>query len=94
MMATRDSIDRLLEEGQQLVQQAEEQLELSNRNNFIMDEEYTSAHVELEALAQRIDRVLQSANPQQREQLQRFQFIVNEKLNDLILDQTDVERYQ
>ncbi|MDX8044806.1 DUF2524 family protein [Gracilibacillus sp. S3-1-1] len=93
-MATRDSIENLLIEGQHIIQQAEEQLDMSNRNQFLLNEDYTNAHLELERLAQDIDKMMMSANAQQREQLHRFQLIVNEKLQDMILDQIDVTRYE
>ncbi|QGH36983.1 DUF2524 family protein [Gracilibacillus salitolerans] len=93
-MATRDSVENLLIEGQHIIQQAEEQLDMSNRNQFLLNEDYTNAHLELEKLSQSIDRVMASANAQQREQLHRFQLVVNEKLNDMILDQVDVTRFE
>ncbi|UOQ48085.1 YtzC family protein [Gracilibacillus caseinilyticus] len=93
-MATRDSVENLLIEGQHIIQQAEEQLDMSNRSQFTMNEDYTNAHLELEKLSQSIDRVMKSANPQQREQLHRFQLVVNEKLNDMILDQIDVTKFE
>lgn len=93
-MATRDSIENLLIEGQHIIQQVEEQLDMSNRNQFLLNEDYTNAHLELERLSQSIDRVMASANAQQREQLHRFQLVVNEKLNDMILDQVDMTRYE
>ncbi|PWU68103.1 MULTISPECIES: DUF2524 family protein [Gracilibacillus] len=89
-MTTRDSIENLLIEGQHIIQQAEEQLDMSNRNQFEMNEDYYNAQLELEKLAQGIERVLNSANAQQKEQLHRFQLIVNEKLNDMIMDQVDL----
>jgi hypothetical protein len=93
MMTTRDSIENLLIEGQHIVQQAEEQLEQSNRSGFMMNEDYWNAQLELEKLSQSIDRVMKSANAQQKEQLHRFQLAVQNRLNDMILDQVDVTRY-
>ncbi|KAB8131485.1 DUF2524 family protein [Gracilibacillus oryzae] len=93
-MTTRDSIENLLIEGQHIIQQAEEQLGQSNRNHFVMNEDYRNAHLELEKLAQSINRVMNSANAQQRDQLHRFQLVVNEKLNDMILDQIDVTKFE
>ncbi|MFC4387199.1 DUF2524 family protein [Gracilibacillus marinus] len=92
-MTTRDSIENLLIEGQHIVQQAEEQLEQSNRSGFMMNEDYWNAQLELEKLSQSIDRVMKSANAQQKEQLHRFQLAVQNRLNDMILDQVDVTRY-
>ncbi|GAB2543785.1 DUF2524 family protein [Gracilibacillus alcaliphilus] len=93
-MTTRESIEELLTKGQQILEQVDQQLEQSNRNDFEMNQEYTEAHMELEAFSQKLNRVMQSANPQQLEQLQRFQFIVQTKLNDLILDRVDIDQYQ
>ncbi|MFC4404787.1 DUF2524 family protein [Gracilibacillus xinjiangensis] len=93
-MATRDSVENLLIEGHHIIQQAEEQLDQSNRNHFMMNEDYRNAQLELEKLAQNLNRVLASANAQQRDQLHRFQLVVNEKLNDMILDQIDVNRFE
>ncbi|SFM02557.1 Protein of unknown function [Gracilibacillus orientalis] len=93
-MATRDSVENLFIEGQHIIQQAEEQLDMSNRNQFLLNEDYTNAHLELETLSQNIDKLMNSANAQQREQLHRFQLVVNEKLNDMILDEIDVTRYE
>ncbi|SER99291.1 Protein of unknown function [Gracilibacillus ureilyticus] len=93
-MTTRDSIENLLIEGQHIIQQAEEQLDMSNRSQFMMNEDYRNAQLELEKLAQSINKVMTSANAQQREQLHRFQLVVNERLNDMILDQVDVTRFE
>jgi hypothetical protein len=82
-MTTRDSVENLLIEGQHIIQQAEEQLDQSNRSQFMMNEDYRNAQLELEKLTQSINRVITSANAQQREQLHRFQLVVNEKLNDI-----------
>lgn len=93
-MTTRDSVENLIMEGQHIIQQAEEQLDMSNRNEFKINEDYTNAHLELEQLSQRIDRMMNSANSQQRDQLHRFQLLVNEKLNDMILEEVDITRYE
>lgn len=93
-MTTRDSVENLIIEGQHIIQQAEEQLDMSNRNEFKINEDYTNAHLELEQLSQRIDRMMDSANSQQKEQLYRFQLVVNEKLNDMILEEVDITRYE
>lgn len=93
-MTTRDSVENLIIEGQHIIQQAEEQLDMSNRNEFKINEDYTNAHLELEQLSQRIDRMMNSANSQQRDQLHRFQLLVNEKLNDMILEEVDITRYE
>src|SRR5699024_4665474 len=94
IMATRDAMEHLLTEGQQIIQQAEEQLDMSNRNEFKINENYTNAHLELEQLVQKIEKMMGSANAQQKDELHRFQLLVNEKLNDMIFDQIDVTRYE
>ncbi|WP_240468589.1 DUF2524 family protein [Gracilibacillus sp. YIM 98692] len=93
-LATRDSVEHLLTKGHQIIEQAEEQLQMSNRNHFNLNEDYTNAHLELEKLVQDIDKMMNSANEQQREQLHRFSLVVNEKLNDMILDEVDINRYE
>ncbi|ENH97134.1 hypothetical protein J416_06782 [Gracilibacillus halophilus YIM-C55.5] len=93
-MTTRESLEHLLAEGNQIIEQAEEQLQMSNRNHFHMNEDYTNAHLELEQLSEDIDRMMRSANHQQKEQLHRFQLVVREKLNDMILDEVDVTRFE
>src|SRR5699024_8075433 len=94
MMATRDAMENLLAEGQHIIQQAEEQLDMSNRNEFKINEDYTNVHLELEQLLQKIEKMMDSANAQQRDELHRFQMLANEKLNDMIFDQIDVTRYE
>src|SRR5690625_6685156 len=81
-MTTRDSMKELLSSSEKIIEQAEEQLELSNRGTFQMNEDYRNAQLELETLSYKIDKVMNSANAQQKEELHRLQLLVNERLKD------------
>ncbi|MBB6511255.1 exonuclease VII large subunit [Gracilibacillus halotolerans] len=93
MMTTRDSMKDLLSSSEKIIEQAEEQLELSNRGTFQMNEDYRNAQLELETLSYKIDKVMNSANAQQKEELHRLQLLVNERLNDMIFSDLDLTQF-
>ncbi|GAA0293511.1 hypothetical protein GCM10008924_09260 [Gracilibacillus halotolerans] len=92
-MTTRDSMKDLLSSSEKIIEQAEEQLELSNRGTFQMNEDYRNAQLELETLSYKIDKVMNSANAQQKEELHRLQLLVNERLNDMIFSDLDLTQF-
>lgn len=92
-MTTRDSMKELLSSSEKILGQAEEQLELSNRGTFQMNEDYRNAQLELETLSHKIDRMMNSANAQQKEELHRLQLLVNERLNDMIFSDIDMTQF-
>lgn len=92
-MTTRDSMKELLSSSEKIIEQAEEQLELSNRGTFQMNEDYRNAQLELETLSYKIDKVMNSANAQQKEELHRLQLLVNERLNDMIFSDLDMTQF-
>lgn len=79
--------------SEQILEQAEEQLQLSNRGTFQMNEDYRNAQLELETLSHKIDRMMNSANAQQKEELHRLQLLVNERLNDMIFSDIDMTQF-
>jgi len=83
----------LLSSSEKIIEQAEEQLELSNRGTFQMNEDYRNAQLELETLSYKIDKVMNSANAQQKEELHRLQLLVNERLNDMIFSDLDMTQF-
>jgi len=92
-MTTRDSMKELHSSSEQILEQAEEQLQLSNRGTFQMNEDYRNAQLELETLSHKIDRMMNSANAQQKEELHRLQLLVNERLNDMIFSDIDMTQF-
>jgi len=92
-MTTRDSMKELLSSSEKIIEQAEEQLELSKRGTFQMNEDYRNAQLELETLSYKIDKVMNSANAQQKEELHRLQLLVNERLNDMIFSDLDMTQF-
>ena len=85
-MATRQSMEELIAKAELKLEVAKEQLDRANRNGYEVDEAYTEAQVELSNMDSEIDKMMRSANHQQKEQLHRLHLQVTDYWNDMILD--------
>ncbi|WP_171038219.1 DUF2524 family protein [Aquibacillus sediminis] len=93
-MATRDSVEELVQQADITLEKAQKQLEVTNRNGFEIDNEYSDVQRQLSEVAAEIENMMTSANHQQREQLHRLKLQVNGYLNDMILDQVDLKQFE
>ncbi|KGX89500.1 hypothetical protein N781_07340 [Pontibacillus halophilus JSM 076056 = DSM 19796] len=93
-MATRESIETLMTEANQRVEEARDQLDEANRMGFQMTSDYTDAQVHLEEIEVKINKLMHSANHQQKEQLHRLHLLVSQCMNDMILDNQDLTQYE
>lgn len=93
-MATRDSMDELIKDTNQYIAEAETQLDITNRNGFEVDSSYVQAQQKLSEAEGDIEKMMVSANHQQKEQLHRLHLRVSQSLNDMILDHVDMDELQ
>ncbi|GAA5417717.1 hypothetical protein Pryu01_02792 [Paraliobacillus ryukyuensis] len=89
-MATRQSIENIIEKAENVLSEAKDQLNVANRNGYEINESYDRAQRHLSNLDAEINKLMDSANHQQREQLHRLHLQVSAYLNDMILDQTQL----
>ncbi|MDC3422888.1 YtzC family protein [Aquibacillus sp. 3ASR75-11] len=87
IVATRESVQQLIEEATIRLSEAENQLKITNRNGFEVDDSYSNSQQRLSEMEDAIKKMMDSANHQQREQLHRLHLRVSQTLNDMILDQ-------
>ncbi|KGX86778.1 DUF2524 family protein [Pontibacillus litoralis] len=85
-MATRASMDELMADATEKIEAAKTELDRTDRMGYDVDEQYTQAQMGLEKLEQRIDKLMDSANHQQKDQLHRLHLQVSQYLQDMILD--------
>ncbi|WP_237582697.1 DUF2524 family protein [Pontibacillus yanchengensis] len=91
MMATRQSIENMMNDVNEKLESARDQIERTNKMGYQINEEYTQAQLGLEDLEHEIDKLMHSANHQQKEQLHRMHLQVSQCLNDMILDEQDLQ---
>ncbi|MFD1706779.1 YtzC family protein [Siminovitchia sediminis] len=84
-MTTRESIDSFINKCESAILYAEEQYEQGRRQEHYHDVEYSDALHELESMTQQIQKMADSANAQQREQLHRVRLKVQQLQNKMIL---------
>ncbi len=84
-MATRDSMDTLVQQCEAAIQYAGEQLEESSRQENYNDDDYTQALQQLETAYNDLAKMALSANGQQREQLHRMRLKLQQMQNEMIL---------
>lgn len=84
-MATRDSMDNLMQQCEETIRYAEEQYRNSSLQQHYNNDEYTQALQRLEDSYQDIAKMAQFANSQQREQLHRMRLQLQQVQNTLIL---------
>ncbi len=85
-MATRDSMDSLMQQCEDAIRYAQDQLEESSLQQQYNDDDYTIALQQLEERYQEICKMAHSANSQQREQLHRMRLHIQQLQNKMILE--------
>ncbi len=84
-MATHDQVRQQLQQVDEILQFAEEQLNSAKQVQGGDELKYDEAQQQLEELNMQIERILSSATPEQRDQLFRAQQQVNQMQNKMIL---------
>jgi hypothetical protein len=85
-MATRDSMDNLMQQVEDAIRYAEEQYKQSSLQEQYNDDDYTKALQQLEDTYQDITKMAHSANSQQRDQLHRMRLQLQQLQNTMILE--------
>jgi hypothetical protein len=85
-MATRDSMDNLMQQVEDAIRYAEEQYKHSSLQEHYNDDDYSKALQQLEDTYQDIAKMAQSANSQQRDQLHRMRLQLQQLQNTMILE--------
>ncbi|WP_026563245.1 YtzC family protein [Bacillus sp. UNC41MFS5] len=85
-MATRDSMDNLMQQVEDTIRFAEEQYKQSSLQEHYNDDNYAQALQQLEDTYQDIAKMAISANSQQREQLHRMRLQLQQLQNTMILE--------
>ncbi|MDG5787545.1 DUF2524 family protein [Evansella sp. AB-P1] len=70
---------------QQIMESAENQLTESKRNEHVNDEEFTNAQIQLEEANMEIEKMMLSATHEQKDQLLRIQQQLHQLQNKMIL---------
>ncbi|WHY76526.1 YtzC family protein [Neobacillus sp. WH10] len=86
-MATRESMDNLMQQVEDTIRYAEEQYKQSSLQEHYNDDNYTDALQQLEETYQDIAKMAHSANSQQREQLHRMRLQLQQLQNSMILEE-------
>lgn len=84
-MATRESMDTLLQQCEDAIRYAQEQFDAGRTQEHYNDEDYSSALQSLEAAYNDITQMAHSANSQQREQLHRMRLQLQQLQNQMII---------
>ena len=87
LMATRDSMNELMQQVEDAIRYAEEQYKQSSLQEHYNDDNYTDALQQLEETYQDIAKMAHSANSQQREQLHRMRLQLQQLQNSMILEE-------
>ncbi|MCT2535830.1 YtzC family protein [Aquibacillus koreensis] len=94
MVATRESVDNIIQQANQCIENAEEQLDISNRNGYEINSEYSNVQRELANVENEIRKLMDSASHQQRDQLHRIHLVVTNYMNDMVLDHIQLNKYE
>ncbi|MEK3887661.1 YtzC family protein [Bacillus sp. FSL K6-3431] len=84
-MATRQSIEDCLNRCESAILVAQEQQDLANRQEHYYDVEFGEAQEQLEVAVKDLEKLSDSSNAQQREQLYRARLKVQQLQNNMIL---------
>ncbi|AQX53440.1 YtzC family protein [Priestia flexa] len=84
-MATRQSVDKLLQQCEDALRYAQSQLSEGMKQEHYNDTEYTKAQLGLENAYKELEELAHSANDQQREQLYRMRLQIQQTQNQMIL---------
>ena len=85
LMATRDSMETLIQQCEDAIRYAQEQYEESNVQQHYNNDGYTGALQSLEQTYQDVCKMAHSANSQQRDQLHRMRLQLQDLQNKMIL---------
>ncbi|WP_186575864.1 DUF2524 family protein [Aquibacillus kalidii] len=89
-MATRESVDNLIQRANQCITEAEQQLSITNRNGNEVDSAYSEVQRKLGDIEAEIQQMKNSASHEQRDQLHRTHMAVSNYMNDMILDHIQI----
>jgi hypothetical protein len=84
-MATRDSMDNLMQQCEETIRYAQDQFKNSSLQEHYNNDDYTEALQRLEDSYADIAKMAQFANSQQREQLHRMRLQLQQVQNTLII---------
>lgn len=84
-MATRESVEQLIQQCEDAIRFANDQYLLSSTQEHYNDNQYVQALQQLEDAYNDLAKLAQSANSQQREQLHRMRLQLQEMQNQMIL---------
>ncbi|WP_226569150.1 YtzC family protein [Bacillus stratosphericus] len=84
-MATRNSIDEFMKKSTETLEFASEQFDLSSRQEHYNEEEFSKAQLMLEEAVNELDKLMDVANDQQRERLDRTRVQIQTLQNQMIL---------
>ena len=93
-MATRQSVENFLQECEDTIRYAHEQITTGRQQEHYNTEEYTEAQRRLEDTTTDLAHLALSCNGQQREQLHRMRLQLQQLQNDLILDENTIQEYK
>ncbi|MFT8319801.1 MAG: YtzC family protein [Bacillus sp. (in: firmicutes)] len=82
-MATRQSVDELLQRCNEVISDAQEQYKIGSIQEHYNSEEYTDAQMKLENVFNDLHVMDHSANQQQREELHRMRLLVEKMQNQM-----------
>lgn len=85
-MATRESVDNLIAQCTETIEYAQQQYNESRRQEHDNQEEYVEALKQLENVYNELNKLMLSANNQQREQLHRMRLQIQQLQNSMILN--------
>ncbi|WP_216829192.1 DUF2524 family protein [Alkalihalobacterium elongatum] len=88
-MAIHQQVDFYLLKANEVIEQAQEQLNLGMQVQEGDDADYTTAQQQLEDINQEIEAISRSATAEQREQLGRAQQRIRQMQNQMILQRSD-----
>ncbi|MEI4789062.1 YtzC family protein [Bacillus sp. FJAT-53060] len=84
-MATRNSIHEFMKKSTETLEFASEQFDLSSRQEHYNEEEFSKAQLMLEEAVNELDKLMDVANDQQRERLDRTRVQIQTLQNQMIL---------
>ncbi|MFB3165569.1 YtzC family protein [Neobacillus sp. 179-C4.2 HS] len=85
-MATRASMDALIQQCEDVIRYAQDQMKESSLQEHYNNDDYTNALQQLEQTYQDIAKMAHSANGQQRDQLHRMRLQIQQLQNNMILE--------
>ena len=93
-MATRQSVENFLQECEDTIRYAHEQITTGRQQEHYNITEYTDALKQIEEKTNDLAHLALSCNGQQREQLHRMRLQLQQLQNDLILDENVIQEYK